>query len=246
VILCVIPARGGSKGLPGKHIKPLLGKPVIGYTIEAAQKEEILDHIVVSTEDTRISECAREFGVSVIKRPEEMARDTSGIDVVLKHAVQTIEEKGDKVEIVVWLKANVPIRKPGEIASIVKKLIENDADSVLTIKKADLAVEFACKLNGSRLEQYSSAPRTFPNRQQYPQSYYHSGAIYAIRRSAIMKEKGKNDPSDYFMGRVKLGHITEGYQYSVEIDDEKDFLICELFMKRELESLERIRNAETC
>ena len=103
MILCVIPARGGSKGLPRKNIMPLLEKPLIGYTIEAAKTERILDRIVVSTEDPEIAKISKTFGVQVIDRPKDMSKDESNIDEALKHAVNMIEKEGKSVDIVVWL-----------------------------------------------------------------------------------------------------------------------------------------------
>ena len=235
MILCVIPARGGSKGLPGKNIMPLLGKPVIGYTIEAAKDETIIDHIVVSTEDEEIAVCAREFGVEVINRPGELARDNSGIDAVLKHAIQAIEARGDTVDIVVWLKAIVPIRKPGQIGHVVNRLRETSADSVITVKEADIAANFAYNLNEKGcLQHYEGLPRVFPHRQQYPKSDYHNGAVYAIKRPTLMRNRLDGEPTDYYMGKQMEAYIVNDIEYGIEIDNEKDFLICELFMGREL------------
>ena len=234
MILCVIPARGGSKGLPGKNIRSMLGKPLIGYTIEAAQNEKILDQIVVSTDDQDIANVSRTFGVRVINRPSEMAEDGSNIDGALQHAVKTIEKGGEVVDIVVWLKANVPIRKKGDIEKVVKNLIKSEADSVITIKKADLPIEVACKLDGENLVPYSGISPAFPGRQDYPEAYFHSGAIYAIKRSALMREKIQGDFADYFFGDKKLGYLVSEYSYNIEIDDEKDAIICELFLQIEL------------
>jgi|TARA_Y100000310_G_scaffold343730_1_gene452751 CMP-N-acetylneuraminic acid synthetase len=234
MILCVIPARGGSKGLPGKNIRPILGKPLIGYTIEAAQNEKILNRIVVSTEDPDIAKVSKSFGVQVIDRPLEMATDKANIDGALQHSVRTIEDEGEIVDIVVWLKANVPIRKEGVIGKVVEKLIDSEADSVITIKKAESPVEMACKLDGENLVPYTGDAPTFPGRQDYPEAYFHSGAIYAIKRSALMRDKIQGDSADYFLGDKKQGYLVSEYPYNIEIDDEKDAIISELFLQEEL------------
>ncbi len=231
MILCVIPARGGSKGLTKKNIRPLLGKPLIGYTIEAAKNENIFDRIVVSTEDHEIKAVANTFGVEVVDRPIKMAQDNSNIDEALQHAVTNIESDGNKCRIVVWLKANVPIRKKGHIKAVINKLIDSDADSVITIKKAELPVEMACKLKGDQLIPAISQEMIFPCRQQYQQSYFHSGAIYAIRRSILMDLKNKHLKPDYFLGENIHGYLINDFRYNFEIDDKKDAILCEYFLK---------------
>ena len=91
----------------------------------------------------------------------------------------------------------------------------------------------ACKLNDEILISYSGNNPKYPGRQEYPQSYYHSGSIYAIRKNVLMREKIGGDPG-YFFGDKRIGFIVNEYQYNIEIDDQKDAIICELFMQREL------------
>jgi len=231
MIFCIIPARGGSKGLPKKNIKPLLGKPLIGYTIEAAKNENIFDRIVVSTEDQEIKDVAITFGIEVVERPIKMALDDSNIDCALQHAVKKIEKDGCKCEIVVWLKANVPIRKKGHIKAVINKLIDSDADSVITIKKSELPIEMACKLQGDRLIPAAPSAMKFPCRQQYQQSYFHSGAIYAIRRSVLMNLEKKHLKVDYIFGDNVHSYLINDYKYNIEVDEINDLLLCEYYLK---------------
>ena len=133
-VLCVIPARAGSKRLKDKNILDLNGKPVIGYTIEAAKQSNLLDRIVVSTESSEIADIVQDmYGLEVIKRPHEFARDDSPIEEALLHAVEYLRDnQGYQTDIVVWLHANLPVRPEGLIDEVVEKLINSKADSCVT------------------------------------------------------------------------------------------------------------------
>src|SRR6266404_128898 len=108
-ILCIIPARGGSKRLPGKNIKPLNGKPLIGYAIEAAKGSKYIDKVIVSTDDEAIAAVSKEFGAEVpFMRPAELATDTAASIEVLRHAVAFIENLEEKVDVIVLIQPTVP------------------------------------------------------------------------------------------------------------------------------------------
>src|SRR5699024_5746070 len=104
-IVGIIPARGGSKRLPGKNIKLLAGKPLIAHTIETAKKSKYINKIILSTEDEKIAEIAKQFGAEIIKRPQELAQHTTKTAPVLLHAVEELEKTGYFPDIVVLLQA---------------------------------------------------------------------------------------------------------------------------------------------
>ena len=114
-ILGIIPARGGSKGIPRKNIKPLHGKPLIYYTIKEALKSKFLNRVVVSTEDNDIAEIAKKFGAKVIKRPKELARDETPIRDVVIHVLNKFKEKKYIPDAVVLLQPSSPLRKAHHI-----------------------------------------------------------------------------------------------------------------------------------
>lgn len=126
-IVTIIGARGGSKGLPRKNIRPLAGHPLIAYTIEAAKDSELIDRIIVSTDDKKIAEIAKEYGAEVpFMRPEELATDRASSESYLKHAVNWLEENEDyKVDIVVYLQLTDLFRKKGMIDKTIKKLLND-------------------------------------------------------------------------------------------------------------------------
>ena len=131
-IVGIIPARGGSKRLPGKNIKLLAGKPLIAHTIETAQKSKYINKIILSTEDEKIAEIARQFGAEVINRPQELAQDTTKTAPVLLHAVDELEKSGYFPDIVVLLQATCANKPVELIDEIIENLINSDNDSVLS------------------------------------------------------------------------------------------------------------------
>ena len=126
-ILGITPARGGSKGIPGKNIKAIAGKPLIAWTIESAKESKMLDKYVVSTEAEEIARVVREYRADVIKRPMELATDEASTLCVLQHLVENIP-----CDIIVLLQATSPLRRPGLIDECVKEFIDNDYDSLAT------------------------------------------------------------------------------------------------------------------
>ncbi|MEK7178867.1 MAG: acylneuraminate cytidylyltransferase family protein, partial [Patescibacteria group bacterium] len=134
--IAVIPARGGSKGFPGKNIIPLGGKPLIAWSIEAAKKSKLVERVIVTTDDEKIASIAREYGAEVpFIRPAELAQDDTPPDPVLKHVLQFLEEKeGVSPEIIVWLEPPCPFRTPQEIdEAIVALKNDSDADSLRSV-----------------------------------------------------------------------------------------------------------------
>jgi hypothetical protein len=128
-VLAIIPARGGSKGVPGKNIRELAGKPLIAYSIEAALESEHVDHVVVSTEDEQIAAAAREWGSEVVPRPPELATDTAPTDPVLEHAVTYLEQlDGYRADLIVLLQPTSPLRPPGLIDACIERYLLLAAD----------------------------------------------------------------------------------------------------------------------
>jgi N-acylneuraminate cytidylyltransferase len=132
-ILAVIPARGGSKGLPGKNIALLSGKPLLAHSIEHSLAVKGIDRVVVSTDDDRIAEAAREAGAHVVERPPELASDAAPSEGALLHALdRVVEEDGHEPDLVLFLQATSPIRRPGDIDRAVRTLVEEGADSLFS------------------------------------------------------------------------------------------------------------------
>lgn len=195
--LGVIPARGGSKGIPLKNIKMIAGKPLIAWTVEAAKSSALLDRFIVSTEDPRITAVAKKRGAEVFPRPARLAGDNVTTLEVLRDIIKKIE-----TENVVLLQPTSPVRDPDLIDSCIKEFERTGADS--------LATGFMCKF-----KEYGSA--NLP-RQKLGGFFYDDGNVYVIKTSILKK-------GDRF-GK-KIARLIIGREQNVEIDDKFDFWVAE-------------------
>jgi len=197
MLLGITPARGGSKGIPGKNIKEISGKPLIAWTIEAAKESQMIDRYVVSTEDEEIAEISREYGADVIERPPELATDETITLSVLQYVIEKIP-----CDSVVLLQATSPIRRGGLIDECIRDFIDNEYDS--------LATGFTCK--------YIEYGKNNSRRQDIEGFFYDDGNIYVIRADLI--ERGES------FGK-KVGRKVISRWENIEIDDEFDFWLAE-------------------
>ena len=228
-IVAVIPARGSSKRLPNKNIKEIYGKPLIAYTIESAIESKRINKIVVSTDDEKIAEVSRNYGIQVINRPEEYSTDSAPIEWALRHAVRYLEENEKyTADIIVLLQANVPIRKKGVIDNVIDKLIQTNADSVVTVYEVDQRPEWMKKIvDDDKIValQKSAAIRM----QDLPKLYLLDGAVSAIRKEVLMATEGKVGVHVYFGDDIRA--VIQDKIYSIEVDETSDILFAEVALK---------------
>jgi CMP-N,N'-diacetyllegionaminic acid synthase len=229
-ILCIIPARGGSRSVKNKNIRKISGKPLIGYTIEAALQSRLVNKIVVSTDDPAIAKVANGYHIEVIKRPKSMSTDTAPIEWALRHAVNYCMKKDNlMVDIVVWLQANVPIRKKGQIDHVITELIRKRAHSAATVFEVDQIPQWMYSIgrNGFLSPLYLRSNKY--RRQDIKPLYLVDGAIVAIKREILMGTSQKMG-IHMFMGKKKLG-VIEDKVYALEIDEPEDLKLAEFFLK---------------
>ena len=221
--LVIIPARGGSKGLPGKNIKQLNDKPLIHYTIEAARAVFPDDLICVSTDDNNIKVCAEETGLLVpFIRPADLASDTAGSQEVLLHAIDYYTKKGLDFDVVVLLQVTSPLRSAEHIKEAMH-LYSADLDMVVSVKKTDANPYYALKEENEQGFLQPSKQGSFTRRQDCPEVYELNGAIYFINRQSL-QEKG-------LAGFGKIKKYLMDKKSSVDIDDIIDFQLAELLLK---------------
>lgn len=190
-ILGVIPARGGSKGIPRKNIQPLGGKPLLAWTIEAARSARGLTRTILSTDDPAIAEAGRSFGVDVpFLRPAELATDRALAIPVVQHALQAVEgeERGVPYDAVMMLQPTTPFRTPGDIDQAISLLETTGADSVISVTDVGGHLPQRMKyLEDGRLvdppfnEDYENQPR-----QELRPMVIKNGAIYLTRRAILL------------------------------------------------------------
>lgn len=190
-ILGLIPARGGSKGIPGKNIKPLAGKSLIQRTFESAVASGVLDRIILSTDDAEIADHACSIGLETpFLRPAKIASDESPMIDVALHALMTLQEKGYTVEALMILQPTSPLRKPGHIQKAVELLGDNDAVcSVIPVPK-HFCPHYLMKITESGfLDYFMPNGAGFTRRQDVPQAYNREGTIFLTRTRIILEQR---------------------------------------------------------
>jgi len=229
-VLCVIGARGGSQGLPGKNIKDLLGKPLIAWTIEAALKTPEIDKVIVSTDSKEIASVARKFGAETpFFRPDYLSGSEVGKFDVWKHALQACEDYyNEEYEIFIDLDCTNPLRDPSDISNIIKQLrdsIVRGVDTVFTICEARKNPYFNLveKLDDGSLGMSKTLGNTVIRRQDAPSVYEHVASIYAMLPKHIKKK-------DHLLSGYAEGYDI-GFEKSLDVDSEFDFRLVEYLMK---------------
>jgi CMP-N,N'-diacetyllegionaminic acid synthase len=233
-VLTVIPARGSSKRVPNKNIRPVAGKPLIAYTIEEALKSKLSNKVVVSTDDPRIASLSERYGAETVTRPPELSLDTSPIDDALRHAVRFYENKKHfAADIVVLLQANVPLRKHGEIDAVIKKIRElGDATAVVTCYAVDQRPEWMKTVDPKTglLEPFMGTTDLY-RKQELPGLYLLDGAVLSIKTKTLMVTEGVRRAHGYLGDKIYM--VLHDAKYSLEIDVEKDFEMAEYFLLKE-------------
>lgn len=229
-ILVIIPARGGSKGIPGKNIKPLAGKPLICYAIDAARAVADDAHICVSTDDEQIVATIEQYGLHVpFLRPAHLATDTAGTYEVLLHALQHYEEKGERFDAVVLLQATSPFRT-GEHVREALRLYTPEVDMVVSVKPTAANPYYVCfEDDGQGFLHICKGDGHYTRRQDCPPVYEYNGAVYVINPDSL-----KSRPLNQFERRVKYVMDRE---YSVDLDTPMDWMIAEYMIQNNIVQL---------
>jgi len=219
-------ARGGSKGVPGKNIKMLAGKPLIAYTIEEALKAP-LDYYVVSTDSDEIATVAKYYGANVIIRPKELAQDLTPTLPALLHALESTERDLDEIyNIVADIRCPNPFKTVFDISGAIDKLVRTGADAVIGVCKVEDKHPSRLKsIFRDRLVDIWPEPRSGNRQDLTPDVYVRNGSIYVVRRVAL--EEGVHiELSD----NVRPWIMPE--ERSINIDTELDFMLAEALMEK--------------
>ncbi|MBN1324549.1 MAG: acylneuraminate cytidylyltransferase family protein [Methanotrichaceae archaeon] len=222
-ILAVIPARGGSKGLPGKNIALLKGRPLIAYTIEAAFASRYVSRIVVSTDDVKIGEASRDHGAEVLMRPSHLAGDETPTVSVLMHVLDQMGADSYLPDIVVLLQPTSPLRSACDIDEALATFLHCNSDSLVSVSEMDHSPYWSLKIEGGLLQPIFGQACLNLRRQELPKTYLPNGAIFISRPEVIRRDGGFYSlrTAPYIMPRER----------SVDIDCEFDLLLVELLMR---------------
>jgi N-acylneuraminate cytidylyltransferase len=224
-IICIIPARGGSKGIIKKSTIDLNGKPLIAWSIDVALKSKYLkDSVYVTSDSDNILSVSKEFGAKTIKRPSIYATDTATTESALLHAISEIEKNiENKIDAVVFLQPTSPIRETIDINSSIEMFFENSYDSLFSACEIDDFLIWKRDINGNLI----SINYDFENRkrrQDFEEQYVENGSIYIFKPSILIDKKNR------IGGKIGT-YIMEKYKM-FEIDKLQDIPICEFFMKK--------------
>jgi len=217
-IFCIIPARGGSKGVPHKNISPFLGEPLIAHSIKYAQESSLVDRIFVSTDDDQISNISTAKGAEIIPRPDEIAGDTATTESAISHAIEWWREHGLSPDIIVLLQATSPLRPKDSLDHALNSFRSGGYDSLLSISPTH---RFFWKVDGSEAHaEYDFINR--PRRQDMTEAdirYVENGSVYIFSLEHFMRVGNR-------LGG-KIGYTVFPEEYSPEIDTSSDFTLLE-------------------
>jgi CMP-N,N'-diacetyllegionaminic acid synthase len=229
-IIALIPARGGSKGIPGKNIYPLAGKPLIVHSIEQALQSSCVTATVVSTDDNGIAQVSRDAGASVIRRPDDISGDTATSESALIHAIEALRtQEGHLPELAVFLQCTSPLRRMDDIDRAVGILLEQGADSLLSVSPSHRFL-WAETAEGAHSLNYDFQHR--PRRQDMQPQYVENGSIYVFRPQALL------DTGNRLSGKIALYIMDE--EAAIDIDSMLDMKMAEMLLLER-----RARNGST-
>lgn len=219
-IIVIIPARGGSKGIPGKNIKLLNNEPLITYSIKSAIEAKYVDSVIVSTDSTEIADVSAGCGAEVIKRPLELAQDTTPTEPVLEHVLKVLEQdSGYFPDYVVLLQPTSPIRDKGRIDEAIEKIVDSQADSLLSVCGD---YHFYWEIEGNEVKgKYDFRNR--PRRQDRNTWYRENGSIYITKTEILLNQHNR------LGGKIELLEMSE--EESIEIDTPFEFWMAENILK---------------
>ncbi|MDR1884374.1 MAG: acylneuraminate cytidylyltransferase family protein [Prevotella sp.] len=224
-ILAIIPARGGSKGLPNKNIKPLLGKPLIAYAIEALNSSKYPMDIVISTDSKVISEVGNKFGVTSVMRPPELATDTSLVIDTVKYTINYLKKTGKTYNVLLLIEPTNPLRNNEDIDDALDFFFNTSSfDAVATFSKLKQPITRLWNIKNNIPTTLFSDADPFNRRQDQKYGYYINGLVYAFKISNLED----NDYQSFF--NAKFGAVITNKKV-IDIDDEYDFFIAEQLLK---------------
>ncbi len=228
-MIAFIPARGGSKGVPGKNIKELCGKPLIAHTIEAALKADKIDRVIVTTDDEDIAAVARQYGADVpFMRPAELASDTaSAVDVYIHAAEFVMNETGQAVDKFMVLLPTAPLRNEKNINEAIQQFEKDGATTLISFTEAETPVAWYHTLDEQgRIKNAGFGGSNVANRQTNATYYIPNGAIYILDYKLLKEQRTYycDETYAYIMSR----------QDSIDIDYPIDFEIAEFLMNKKL------------
>lgn len=223
-IVGIIPARKGSRGLPGKNVKMLAGKPLIAWTAEQASQSRYLDRVIVTTDDAGIARIASGYGAQApFLRPEKLATSTAKMADVLLHAVEYLRKQGYNYKFIVLLQPTSPLRGAPDIDRAIELFFRKKAGAVVSVCECEHHPRWSYPLSaGGKISGSRASAAAAANRQELPRLYRPNGAVYVAETNYLKKHNG-------FLGGRTYGYVMP-QERSVDIDNIMDFKFAEFLM----------------
>ena len=226
-VLALIPARGGSRRLPGKNLLKLCGEPITVWSIKAAQQSKYVDRIVVSPDSDEIAEVARAAGADVpFMRPNYLASDTASSLDVVKHALNELNQKGQCYEYIVLLQPTSPLRTSKHIDESFELLQSKDADAIVGVTELDHPIELTNRLPDDLSMKGFFTTDSHLRSQNFPKRYRVNGAIYLVRVESLIKEN-----TIFLSDRIYAYKMDR--EVSVDIDTPYDLRLADALFNRD-------------
>lgn len=222
-VVALVPARGGSKGVPGKNVRELGSKPLVAWPISVAKDTPAIDRTIVSTDDDEIAAVAREWGAEVSERPARLATDDSLVVDTVRYTVDQLALSDAPPEQLVMLEPTTPFRRPEDIEACLDRLAEPGVDSVATFTDAEVNPHRTWQVEDGTPAPFLSGATPWQPRQSLPDTYQLNGAVYAFDVDAV----SDGGPSLLF---GESGAVVMEPERSLDIDTELDFAVAETLL----------------
>lgn len=222
--LAIVPARAGSKRLPGKNLLPLHGKPLIEWTLDAALASKKIDRVLVTSDDPNLLKLADQLRCMTLLRPTELATDTASTYSVLQHALEHLHDQHVYPEQTLLLQPTSPLRSTEDIDKGLALMEEKNADSIISVCPVDHPVQWCNTLDEQcKMDNFISKEILGQRSQDLPTHYRLNGAFYLAKTPLLLQHKSFFMPNSYA--------LVMGQENSVDIDTELDFLFCQTIMQ---------------
>jgi N-acylneuraminate cytidylyltransferase/CMP-N,N'-diacetyllegionaminic acid synthase len=225
-VLGLVTARGGSKGLPGKNLRDLCGRPLIAWSIDAVLQSQFIDDLVVSTDSQEIANAARGYGAEVpFLRPHELATDTTTSVDVIVHAISWLQTAGREYGYIVLIEPTSPLREPQDIDAALRQMVDANADAIVSVCRAETTHPVFMYRRDCQglLTPYAGGAGATPRRQDTEPVFFLEGTVYASKIATLLEQRT-------FCHEGTLGYEVPKWK-SPEIDDIIDFLLVESIIR---------------
>lgn len=222
--IAIIPARGGSKRIPGKNIKEFAGKPIIAYSIECAVKTGLFDEVIVSTDDKKIAEISKKYGASVpFLRSKKTAGDKASLESAMLEVISRLEKQGKQYDYLCCILPTAPFIESKEIIEGFEKISKGDFDAVFSIARFDYPIQRALVKNKHGIVSMLYSDNMDKRSQDFPDTYHDAGQFYWLKTDAFLKEK-------QLFVKKSYGLELDGWQVH-DIDTLEDWKMAEIKFK---------------